>query len=171
MIKEHQNQISNLQFQGQINENEAAIIIDTGAEANYIGEKMLKQLNINEKEIEKQTSKVEFGNGETGDIIGKADLEISFQALPNTKFKESFKIIKESNMKIIILGLAFMNRQHVKIDFHNYYMQIGQEYITFENDYNKIIEKTPDDDIIKKNTSIVKKKAMSLINDYKISNP
>ena len=162
-----------LSFDSTINGYSCKSLIDTGANSNFIGLNLIKKLNLELHDLSPLESQVELGNLTQQRVLGIISLELKFNKLPSTTYKEAFKVLETMDHNIAILGIPFLNRQHVKLDFSQYLLQIDRDFLEFENLKNEK-ETNYDDEITNKIYSIkhsIDSNITDLIRHAKLNNP
>ena len=174
LVKEAMQKVKALEYPGLLNEEPVMLLLDTGADSNYISESLCKK---NSKiQLSPSSSIIQFANEARDKVIGKFNAEIKFRDIQHEVYFEEINVVKGLDQNIVILGLPFMNRQKIVINFSEYLVQIGQKYLTFPGDETRDLMNTPDQYLAHK-IYIVQGKDKSMANtlrmieDYKINNP
>ncbi|KAG0435480.1 hypothetical protein DMUE_4712 [Dictyocoela muelleri] len=104
------------------------VVLDTGANYNYISENTVKENNMHTKNISDSTA--ELVNGER--VI--SNKEVYFQL----KFQNDIDIIYKVRARVlpvmeplIILGIEFLKEHRAKTDFENYIVELSN--MKYEN--------------------------------------
>ncbi|KAI5153460.1 hypothetical protein ENBRE01_3199, partial [Enteropsectra breve] len=130
IIKEPEIQDPSLEFTGTIFGKSAKILFDTGATDNYISNLLVPS---SVKLETTDTLQVEFGNQQMGSIAGRVQTQLTFENIPSTQYKVSFKVLDDLKDDLVVLGREFMNKNKVRIDFSRYILQIDHDYLHLDN--------------------------------------
>ena len=137
----------NIKLEGEINKNKVNFIMDTGSNTNVISKKLVDKLNIESKYSSCYTN-ITLGNGKEIKIIGKGVCYINIYKIPSVNYKIELSII-ESEIDEIILGVNFMEKENVIINFKDYLIEVDNKTIYFgEEKINAISD--PDKELIGK---------------------
>lgn len=174
LIKENNQYLSILKFSGFIYNIHVNIIVDTGSEINVICSNLFNRLSKNNNTIKatKINDKVQYGNKQIEEVNLETSLELNFQGLPDVFFTEKFKVVQNLDTETIILGIPFLQRQNVQINFEDYYLKIGYNFLPME--FTKLTHlSNPDKEIVKKVMlhHTPEEKINQLILNYKFNNP
>ncbi len=154
-------------------------IIDTGASNNYIS---LAKLNALKGNFDYKKScienKVTLADGKEIKILGQIELQFQILGLNHCRFTENFKIIKEIEVDCI-LGLEFLLRQGIKIDFDQMRLECNQEAITFGEREIHEWRESPEAELITSNKLFhvledkeeTRKEITNIIDQFKNTNP
>lgn len=133
MIKENNQKPRNVVFKGTINKRKSMIVLDTGAERNYINTDLYDKLKSKDKTFIGEKTEVLLGNKEKLETIGRTNQLVRFDSMRDIAYEEEFKVVKDLDPTLVFLGIPFLNRQQVIVDFENYLVKIEDRYWKFEN--------------------------------------
>ncbi|KCZ76964.1 hypothetical protein H311_02031, partial [Anncaliia algerae PRA109] len=91
-------------------------MVDTGSQHSYITDELYERLNS--PKYSSTTRKVEFANGDTAIVKDYTDIEFTINDNNTDILQLQTGILKGSKQEII-LGLDFMRRYNIKINFKN----------------------------------------------------
>lgn len=168
LIKEPLPTTGPLTLTGNIGENNVNFILDTGAHGNFISENTAKDLQL--KCIPTSSPQpVEIGSGQHIQITGTTTNTFTITELPKTSFKEEFRILP-GNLKEIILGQNFLNKNSACIDYKKQTVRIAENFHYFGSQEFKEWLTTPDNYFIEK-MHIVQDQRQSCYNQlYQLQN-
>ncbi|KAI5153692.1 hypothetical protein ENBRE01_3227, partial [Enteropsectra breve] len=127
---------SRLEFQGKLNNVQVVFNLDTGADENYISESLAAQ--INHAQVKRGDPKtIQLANGTSIETDSCLSAAISFEALKNISITETFRVIPSKLDNYAILGLKFLDKNDVVIDFKSKILKIQSNYIVLPTRNNK----------------------------------
>ncbi len=132
MLKETGSSINMLKVPFESNEITGTCIIDCGATNNFMSKGMMDKLKSSINENSTVTT-VSLADGRSLSIIGETVVEFNLGNIKQVTYKETFKIINNLD-EDIILGMEFLNRQKVVLDFKQMVIKIEDYLIKLEND-------------------------------------
>ncbi len=82
------------------------MLLDTGAEHNFISQKLLNKLTV--QPIEVQPLKVETADGRVSTLDKAVKIEIKIKGMEHVVFKTMAYILSNSNTEVIMAILSFV---------------------------------------------------------------
>ena len=96
-------------------------MLDTGAQANYLGEEITEKCGLSKVTITEINA--ELANKAQVQINSEADFDLKFQQVPHTKFTMTARVLSASSFDLII-GKGFLRKNKFVFNYENNFIKL-----------------------------------------------
>lgn len=172
-LKENCPGYKRIELSDTINEVPVLFVLGTEAYANSIDSNIAERCKLEKSDVKREKN-ITLGDGSHTKKIGTINCDFEINTLEKTKIKEEFILLPNLASSNIILGMPFLQRQRVILDFSHHLIRINERFIRIEDNedndaaLDELIGRLR---VLNENSNDINYKLENMLVGYKLSNP